>query len=664
MKTLFKYIYLVIILISPALANADTLRKVQLYVVRTADSDGSNAAALDLASMEIMVAAANRTYLAAGVEFQFNVATGIHPQVVNNTLLNRDGVFAAGYDLTDPKVEPKFDATKYDLARNTFARKFIGKIVVFVSRGDSASFNTTTKKWESVPRNGGFSNWLDLFVALPSIPANNEEFFLAHELGHYLHIGHTFSYYTSTKQEMIDLVRNMVNSGEWDKNNLLPNFDGDAPLITDTPADPGNAFWASIWGNDCGDPTHDSYALKVDFSPGVSRTINFKPDRDNVMSYFKHCSGEKHISPQQAAYVKGALDYGNRNILLMDKPPADGWHAPKLVATEYGNSKFAIFAVGADSAIRLKFWDPTVGKYTPDSQVWTWLSGLTIGMPTVTSWGADRYDLFVRGVDNNIYHKAWAKNSFYPSITGWESIGGGGEVSSDPVAFSRGEGRLDVFHIGKNHTLLWKQWTGSNWQPADATWNLAGLGAYGKPSIVSWSGNRFDIFARLSDNTVGHRAFVNGTWYPNNTGWERQGGNPNTDPIAVSSDENKIDLFIINEVGELAHKAWNGQQWLEWEYISKAEFQDIPAAVVMSKQHLFVFARATGGKIKLRELTGKTWGEWMDADGNCWEAPTVIKRNAQVFDLMCRSFDGTVNIRSNVSGRWAGPWSSLGKYIE
>ena len=43
---------------------------------------------------------------------------------------------------------------------------------------------------------------------------------------------------------------------------------------------------------------------------------------------------------------------------------------------------------------------------------------------TAESWGSDRLDIFGIGTDKKMYHKAWTGTAWYPSVTGWENLGG------------------------------------------------------------------------------------------------------------------------------------------------------------------------------------------------------------------------------------------------
>ncbi|GCF11255.1 hypothetical protein [Dictyobacter arantiisoli] len=42
----------------------------------------------------------------------------------------------------------------------------------------------------------------------------------------------------------------------------------------------------------------------------------------------------------------------------------------------------------------------------------------------VTTWSPHRLDIFGLGTDNAMYHKAWNGSRWFPSLTGWENLGG------------------------------------------------------------------------------------------------------------------------------------------------------------------------------------------------------------------------------------------------
>lgn len=95
---------------------------------------------------------------------------------------------------------------------------------------------------------------------------------------------------------------------------------------------------------------------------------------------------------------------------------------------------------------------------------WESLGGLTPNRVGAVAWKSNRLDLFVRGMDNGIYHKWWDGAHWGPSVTNWESLGGLTPDAVTPVAW--GPNRLDLFVRGTDNGIYHKWWDGSHWGPS------------------------------------------------------------------------------------------------------------------------------------------------------------------------------------------------------
>lgn len=94
---------------------------------------------------------------------------------------------------------------------------------------------------------------------------------------------------------------------------------------------------------------------------------------------------------------------------------------------------------------------------------------------TAVSWGKNRIDIFVRGGDGGIYHKAW-EDGWFPSADPdvWDNLGG--RSKGTPAVVSWGEGRLDIFVCGLDMSVYQKAWANNQWFPSDNPddWNPIG----------------------------------------------------------------------------------------------------------------------------------------------------------------------------------------------
>ena len=175
---------------------------------------------------------------------------------------------------------------------------------------------------------------------------------------------------------------------------------------------------------------------------------------------------------------------------------------------------------------------------------WTQLAGTIAGDPAVTAWGPNRLDVFVRGTNNQLLHKAWNGSSW----TGWENLGGA--LKGTPAVVSRGAGLLDVFVRGTDNQLYTKWYNAGGW----SAWTPLGGALKGDPTVASWSVTRLDVFGRGTDDRLYQQTWNNGPW----SGWKKlAGGVIAGDPAATSWSSGRIDVFVRGTDNALRHKSFN-----------------------------------------------------------------------------------------------------------
>lgn len=138
--------------------------------------------------------------------------------------------------------------------------------------------------------------------------------------------------------------------------------------------------------------------------------------------------------------------------------PLGGRLAPGTGATaaSTGTGPMSVFVQGTDGALWTRRFSPGY-----DSG-WIGLGGRLVGAPAAVAAAAGRVDVFVRGLDNALWHGSVAASGGW---SGWRSLGG--QLSSAPTAAISPTGRVDVVVRGTNGALYGKS-SADGW----AAWQL------------------------------------------------------------------------------------------------------------------------------------------------------------------------------------------------
>lgn len=636
--------------------------KLPVYVIRTANTDGSETATADETGMKDLLEEANKVWAGSGIEFTFS---GIDTNVYKNDLLNKEFSIVPGQDLSNKEVEPKVDGTQYELTRDLLAKKHLGKIVVFASRGSELFFDEGKGKWIDRPRNGwGWGTHIANYIAFPSVGAGKGSRFFAHEVGHYLHLDHTFGPGLKSKDEFQAFIKKAFKEWGIPKDNMLSLFDADAPYIVDTKPDPGFSLFQAINGNGCA-PGSNSISIDVTFDDGDTKTYLFDAPRNNVMSYFKHCDQLKmSVSPGQTARALRAIEQGNRRHLKGSE-----WIPPAPAISSWGPKRLDIFVTGNTASISHKAYDN--GKIWPSDTTSQWedlgQNYVVLGRPATVSWAGNKVATYFRGELGGINHRWWNGSA-------WSNVGSaGGAMSSDPVAIARTANVHELFAVGQDGNLYTRSWSEeTGWK---GSWlNLGGNGQLqGNPSIVSWSESHMDVVVRATSGRILRKAWTNGTWYPQGTAFQDLGGVAAGSPSMTASASGRLDLVVRGADNQIYYKTFSQGKWLPselgWNSLGGMA-TDSPVIVTPSTNQFHIFTRGANGQVYDKRWTGREWipagAEWHGLSGATIGTPAVQVRDTGVIDVVVRGVDTSIWMKTFTNNVWIpsqSGWTNLGKNI-
>jgi hypothetical protein len=272
-------------------------------------------------------------------------------------------------------------------------------------------------------------------------------------------------------------------------------------------------------------------------------------------------------------------------------------------------------------------WSFTVGPLAQAPPGWESLGGVLTSTPGISSWGATRTDVFVRGSNNGLYQKTWNGTAW----SSWSALGG--VLTSGPAATSWGANRIDVFVRGADGQLYHRSSDGTTW----SSWEPLGGVLTSDPTVASWGSGRLDVFVLGTDRALWHKWFDGTAW----SGWENLGGVLTSSPAATSWGPNRLDVFVRGTDNGLWQKSWNGSGWSSWQPLGGV-LTSAPAVASCSSGHLDVFVLGTDQALYRMGSAG-SWSAWTRLGGVWASSPGAVCRPATtVLDLVEQAHDASL----------------------
>jgi hypothetical protein len=568
----------------------------------------------------------NAIFAPGGVRFVFDPATDY--DVVPDALLDRDWSLVEPGSLNNPESAPPPVSTEEHHARRRqegLAR--LGALLVICARGSSLAFSPSDGRWQLGDRAGWYSSGRALYVMWDQFGMTARS--LGHEIGHYLHLVHTFYLQPPDVSTAQGMVRDAVLSGQVPRAEGALVFDADRPFVGDTPPDPGTALLAAVNANgeSCG--PQGAVNLQVALGGAGVQTYTVAPDRSNLMSYFG-CPQPARFSAEQHARIHAALHHGDRQHLLNDGRRT--WIPPR---------------------------------------------------PAVAT-GPDGLHMVAIGGDATAFHAAYGSDPARLTAA-WRALGvrarGRGGRPPRPAPVTRTNGYVDAIdaafvgttlHLvarrAGDGALLHKRRAGAGWLPAALDWDEVGLSSAGSPTLVSAVPGRLDLFARGRDGGLRHATWSNGSW----SGLTSPGSAP---PSLTLTGIPAVAALAGGQA--VASRASDGAVWVQlasWSgpsapWITLGGLTTGSPAIVATGTQLHVLAIGIDGAMywNAASLTAPAvaFSGWIGIGGRfLCERPSVALGGAG-FEVAARGPDGAVWHRAWTPGGWPPTrgWTAIGDVV-
>ncbi len=370
---------------------------------------------------------------------------------------------------------------------------------------------------------------------------------------------------------------------------------------------------------------------------------------DVYTDFFSYKSGVYH-------HVTGKLEGGHCVLVIGYSEAEQCWIVKNSWGLTWGTGGFGKIAY-TDLVFNGQFFPMygATGVKLPNAG-WQPLGGKLTTEPVAASNKDGRIEVFARGADNALWH-CW-QTAAGGVFGGWASLGG--VITSVPAVVGNADGRLEAFARGTDGAL-WHRWQtvpNGGW----SGWASLGGVITSDPSAVRNADGRVEVFARGTDGALWHiwQKGAQQGW----SGWASLGVQLSGNPVAGRNADGRLEVFMCASNGALLH-VWqttpNGG-WSGWASLGGVLTSEL-AVGHNADGRLEVFGRGTDSALHhiWQTAPNNGWSGWASLGGVITSAPVVGRNLDGRLEAFARGTDGALYHiwQTAPNAGWSG-WSSMG----
>jgi hypothetical protein len=297
--------------------------------------------------------------------------------------------------------------------------------------------------------------------------------------------------------------------------------------------------------------------------------------------------------------------------------------------------------------------------YEYDSFVTPVRETLLTSAPDVTSQGAGRLMVFVRGTDDELLQIS--HNYQTGSWSGWHrpatGLGNESMTSAPGAAWFRPnrnfDAGFDVIARGANNLLYHSVISPT---VADPLYQLEGYVTSGPDAARRGGLLRLDIVACGPTNELQHmiHSDYGDPWWSD---WQLVGGSCTADPSVVASGGARLDVFTRGTDGAVYQRTGTAAdsppfaQWGSWLRIDGLVTSGVDATSSAAGR-VDLFARGPSNELLHNIQQSGTWSGWQSLGGDLTSDPTAISAEAGRIDVFARCAEDALHHWSFSQGVW------------